>query len=69
MKNHNKKFKPFLTNRVSEVQTSSLPEKLNNVKLKENPADLLPNGMSIEDLADSELWWYNTPSLRNRGET
>ena len=41
VRNHSRKFKPFVANRISEIQRLSAPEKWNHVRTKENPADLL----------------------------
>ena len=67
-RNHSRKFKPFVANRISEIQRLSAPGKWNLVKIKENPADLLSQGMSIEDLALSDLWWYGPENLKNGNE-
>ena len=50
-RNHSRK----LANRISEIQRLSALGKWNHVKIKENPADLLSEGMLIEDLALSDL--------------
>ena len=68
VRNHSRKFKPFLANRISEIQRLSAPGKWNHVKTKKNPADLLSRGTSIEDLALSNLWWYGPEKLRNGNE-
>ena len=41
VRNHSRKFKPFVANRISEIRRLSAPEKWNHVRTKENPADLL----------------------------
>ena len=56
VRNHSRNFKPFVANRISEIQRLSAPGKWNHVRTKENPADLLSRGMSVEDLALSDLW-------------
>ena len=56
VKNHSKKFKP-------EIQRLSAPGKWNHEKTNENVADLLSQGMSVEDLAVSDLWWYSPDNL------
>ena len=45
-----------MANRINEIQRLSAPEKWNHVKTKENPCDFLSRGMSIHDLALSDLW-------------
>ena len=59
VRNHSRKFKPFVVNRISEIQRLSAPGKWNHEKTNENVADLLSQGMSIEDLAVSGLCWYS----------
>ena len=56
VRNHNRNFEPFVANRINEIQRLSAPEKWNHVKTKENPCDFLSQGMSIHDLALSDLW-------------
>ena len=68
LRNHSRKFKPFVANRISKIQRLSAPEKWNHVRTKENPADLLSWGMSIKDLALSNLWCYGRENLRNGSE-
>ena len=41
VRNHSRKFKPFVANRISEIQNLSSPGKWSNIKSRENPADLL----------------------------
>ena len=66
--NQSRRFKPFVANRIREIQRLSAPEKWNHVRTKENPADLLSREMPIEDLALSDLWWYCPENLRNGNE-
>ena len=63
VRNHSRKFKPFVVNRISEIQRLSAPGKWNQEKTNENVADLLSQGMSIEDLAVSDLCWYSPDNL------
>ena len=41
VRNHSRKFKPFVANRISEIQRLPASGKWNHVKAKENPADFL----------------------------
>ena len=50
VRNHSRKFKPFVANKINEIQGLSTPEKWNDVRTKESPIDLLSRGMLIEDL-------------------
>ena len=65
VRNPSRKCKPFETNRISEIQRLSAPGKWNHVKAKENLADLLYQGISIEDLGLSGLWWYVPENSKN----
>ena len=53
-----------MANRISEIRRLSAPGKWNHVKAKENPAHLVSRGMSIEDLALSDLWWNSPENLK-----
>ena len=55
VRNHSRKFKPFVANRISEIQRLSGPGKWNHVRTKEYLTDLLSRGISIEDLALCDL--------------
>ena len=68
VRNHSRKLKFFLANRIRKIQKLSAPAKLNHVKTKENTAYLLSQGMSVEDLALSGLWWYGPENLENGNE-
>ena len=52
-----KKFKPFVTNRVGEIQSLSNPEHWRHVPTKQNPADLFTKGLSVSALIEEERWW------------
>ncbi len=53
-----RQFKPFVANRVGEIQTHSNPEQWRHVPTKYNPADLISIGVAVEQLITTELWWY-----------
>ena len=50
-------WKPFVANRVSEIQSTSDPECWHYCASKDNPADLLTRGLTCENLTSSGLWW------------
>ena len=50
-------FKPFVANRIGEIHSDSDPVQWRHVPTKENPADLLTRGLTVEELASKELWW------------
>jgi len=52
-----RRWKTFVSNRISEMQEHSSPSEWRHVKSKENPADLISRGVTPERLKDSKLWW------------
>lgn len=46
----NRHFKPFVANRVGEIQSSTDPEQWMYVPISMNPADILNRGMKAEEL-------------------
>ena len=57
------KWKPWVANRVSTIQSLSNPERWKHVAGIENPADLVTRGVPPEKLVDSELWWHGPIAL------
>ena len=49
-----KDFKPFVANRVGEIQLSTCPAQWRHVPTKLNPADYLTRGVKLLQLATSE---------------
>ncbi|KAK6171943.1 hypothetical protein SNE40_018363 [Patella caerulea] len=60
-------FKPFIGNRIGEVQTYTNPDQWRYVPTKENLADLVSRGQSVTDLRNSHLWWHG-PTYLDRSE-
>ncbi|GFT43582.1 integrase catalytic domain-containing protein [Nephila pilipes] len=58
------RFKPFIKNRIEEIQKLTEPSKWHHCPGKENPADILRRGISVRELKDSELWWHGLPWLK-----
>ena len=50
-------FKPFVANRVGEIQTNTQPTQWRYVPTGINPADMLSRGMHASDLAKCNSWW------------
>ncbi|XP_015767460.1 PREDICTED: uncharacterized protein LOC107346196 [Acropora digitifera] len=50
-------WKPFVANRVSEIQSTWDPKCWHYCASKDNPADLLTRGLTCENLTSSALWW------------
>lgn len=51
------RWQTFVSNRVSEIQSSLLYNHWGHVSGKENPADLVSRGVSCDKLKGSDLWW------------
>jgi hypothetical protein len=50
------RYKPFVANRVQEIQDLTDPSSWSHVAGKENPADLLTRGLSAVSLKGSSVW-------------
>ena len=50
-------YKPFVTNRVGEIQSNTSPDQWRYVPTNKNPADLLTRGLASQDMIESKLWW------------
>nr|XP_033949987.1 uncharacterized protein LOC117454852 [Pseudochaenichthys georgianus] len=57
------RWKPFVSNRVTEIQGLTNPESWAHCSGKINPADLPTRGQSVENLIQSKLWWSGPTSL------
>lgn len=62
----NKKWKPFVSNRVKEIQTLTSDAAWHHCPGKENPADMLTRGVSISTLVNSERWLKGPDFLRDK---
>ena len=49
---YSQQFKPFIANRIGEIQTSTNPDKWRYVPTKENSADYLTRGAMLAELAE-----------------
>ncbi|XP_046329965.2 uncharacterized protein LOC124113582 [Haliotis rufescens] len=69
IKNHSRTFKPFVANRVSEIQEITNPYQWRYVPTAKNPADMLTRGIAASKLIDNQSWWSGPPFLtRDEGE-
>ena len=57
VKGQSSRWKPFVANRVAEIQSTWDPECWRYCASKENPADLLTRGLSCDDMITNTLWW------------
>lgn len=58
------RWKTFVANRVSEIQTLSNANDWGHVNSGDNPADLLSRGALATDLSQSKLWWFGPKWLK-----
>lgn len=61
---HASRWKPFVANRVAEVQRLLPAVHWRHVKTASNPADLATRGIPPADLQGAELWWSGPTWLR-----
>ncbi|XP_063634977.1 uncharacterized protein LOC134805636 [Cydia splendana] len=59
------RLKPFVRNRVNEIQESTREQTWSYVPSKLNPADLVSRGMKADDLSMSTLWWTGPDFLHH----
>lgn len=54
---HPSRWKTFVSNRVSHIQTTIPEARWNHVGTADNPADIPSRGMNAADLINNSLWW------------
>ena len=64
IRGRSREFKPFVANRVGEIQSSTDPAQWRYVPTKLNPADILSRGMSAVELLGCDKWWRGPEFLR-----
>ena len=82
VRNQSRDFKPFVANRIGEIQRRTSPEQWRHVPGESNPADLPTRGLTASELVESTVWlegpaflkadeseWPETPSVRCEIET
>jgi hypothetical protein len=57
VRNHSRQFKPFVANRIAEIQRPTSPEQMRHIPGIQNPADLATRGQSAMELAKSTFRW------------
>ena len=67
VKGHTRHFKPFVANRIGEIQADISPDRWRYVSTDENPADYLTRGTTSVDLSQLRVWWRG-PAFLSRGE-
>ena len=64
VRGRSRNFKPFVANRVGEIQTFTQPTQWRFVPTKVNPADILSRRMNEGELAECDSWWRGPVFLR-----
>jgi hypothetical protein len=59
------RWKPFVANRVCEIQRITNPSQWFHCRGNQNPADLLTRGVSADTLMKSELWSHGPSFLKH----
>ncbi|XP_068715777.1 uncharacterized protein [Montipora foliosa] len=61
-------FKPFVPNRVGEIQSLTNPKQWRFVPTNENPVDFTTRGMRVSDMVKEKKWWSG-PDFLQKEET
>ena len=69
VRGRSRQFKPFVANRIGEIQSNSDPDQWRYVPTSINPADLLSRGMRAADLKTCDKWWKGPEFLLQPVET
>ena len=64
VRNQSREFKPFVANRIGEIQRTTSPEQWRHVPGTDNLADLPTRGMSVGDLSKSTFLIEGPPFLK-----
>lgn len=58
IRGHGRSFRPFVANRIGEIQMMTEPSQWQYVPTGENPADLCSRGATPDELLENSLWWH-----------
>ena len=64
IRGYSRAFKPFVANRVGEIQMSSSPERWRYIPTAMNPADCLTRGVKLVEIMNLKLWWEGPEYLK-----
>ena len=64
LRNASRRFKPFVANRVADIQSLSSSNQWKYVSMENNPMDLATRGVTASGLACSEIWWQDPIFLK-----
>jgi len=62
---HSRVCKPFVPNRIGEIQSSTNPSQWRCVPIQLNPADFLTRGLSVPELIEQRSWWQGPQYLQD----
>lgn len=58
------RWKPFVSNRVTEIQSSTDPANWYHCSGKNNPADIISRGATVETIITNPIWFHGPDWLR-----
>lgn len=58
------KWKPFVANRVTEIQSLSSTISWHHIGTKNNPADMASRGLYPSEIENLAMWWQGPPMLK-----
>ena len=64
IRGHSRQFKPFVANRIGEIQTHTAPKQWRYVPTLKNPADVISRGQHVEMLKTNAQWWEGPDFLQ-----
>ena len=65
IRGHGRSFRPFVANRIGEIQMVTEPSQWQHVPTGENPADLCTRGATPDELLENSLWWHGPRWLQS----
>jgi len=68
LRGHSCQFKPFVSNRVGLIQSTTNPVQWRYTPTKSNPADKLSRGLTADKLVDDRNWWEGPDYLSQSEE-
>lgn len=68
IRNDDKRFKRFVSNKVSFIRSSTKVQNWHYIPSEENPADLISRGLVVSALSQSALWLSGPPFLAEGGD-
>ena len=63
IRRHSRNFKPFVANRIAEIQNVTEPSQLRFLATTENVADHATRGLTVTALTDCNEWWHGPKFL------